>query len=158
MCRELDRSRRNLGDRRSLENEAAVQLYMNPIPETIIGLFRGRLANLPEHMFHGRLAGSGRCVFTITFHGRLMLVFIELKQSLTHSPCAHSNVVAQIMAGADGANLFNEKYRFDGIPIKAILTDGVEFEFYFFDLRIGQYKEGLGQRKRASHGACTPAV
>ena len=144
MCRELDRSRRNLGERRSLENEAAVQLYMNPIPETIISLFCGRLTNMPEHMFHGRIAGSGRCEFTITFHGRLTLLFIELKQSLTHNARVHSNIVAQVMAEADGANLFNEEYRFDGIPIRAILTDSVEFEFYFFDFKTWSVQRGIG--------------
>jgi len=74
-----------LGDRWSLENEAAVQLYMNPIPETIIGLFCCGLINILEHMFHGCIAGSGRCEFTIAFRGRLTLLFIELKQSLIHN-------------------------------------------------------------------------
>ena len=144
MCRELDRSRKNLGERRSLENEAAVQLYMNPIPETIISLFCGRLTNMPEHMFHGRIAGSGRCEFTITFHGRLTLLFIELKQSLSHNAQAHSKIVAQVMAEADGANLFNEEYRFDGIPIRAILTDSIDFEFYFFDFKAWSVQRGIG--------------
>ena len=116
----------------SLENEAAVQLYMNPIAETIISLFCGPLTNIPQHMFHGRIAGNGRCKCTITFHGRLTLLFIELKQSLAHDAHEHSKIVAQVMAEADGANLFNEEYRFDGIPIRAILTDGIEFEFEFF--------------------------
>ena len=86
MCRELDRSRRNLGERRTLANEAAVQLYLNTIPETVIGLFYGRLTNAPEHLFHGRIAGSGRCEFTIMFHGHLTLLFIELKQALNLNP------------------------------------------------------------------------
>jgi hypothetical protein len=143
MCRVLNRSRKNLGDRCTLENEAAVQLYMNPIPETIISLFCGRLTNTLEHMFHGRIAGSERCEFTITFHGQLTLLFIEL-ESLSHNAQAHSKIVAQVMAEADEANLFNEEYRFDGIPIRAILTDGIDFEFYFFDFKTWSVQRGIG--------------
>jgi hypothetical protein len=77
-------------ERRTLENEAAVQLYMNPIPETILSLFRGRLNNMPEHVYHGTIAGSGRCEFSITFHGRLIHLFIEVKHKLSYNPQEHS--------------------------------------------------------------------
>jgi len=95
-------------------------------------------------MLRGRIAGSGRCEFTNIFHGRLTLVFIELKESLTKNPQIHSDIVVQVMAEADGANLFNENYNFDGIPIRAILTDGVEFEFYFLDFKIWSVLQGVG--------------
>jgi hypothetical protein len=49
MCQEIDRSRKYLGDRCSVEIEAAVQLYMNPIPETVISLFCSHLTNISEH-------------------------------------------------------------------------------------------------------------
>lgn len=47
------------------------------------------------------------------------------------------------MAEADGANLFNQEYRFDDIPIRAILTDGVDFEFYFFDFKQWVVQRGI---------------
>jgi len=128
----------------TLENEAAVQLYMNAIPETIMSLFCGRLTNMPEHMLRGRIAESGRCDFTITFHGRLTLVFIKLKESVIQNPQIHSDIVAQVMADANGANLFNKNYNFDGIPIRAILTDGIGFEFYLFDFKIWSVLRGVG--------------
>lgn len=144
IAQQLDRSRRNLGERRTLANEAAVQLYMNPIPETILSLFRGRLNNMPEHMYHGTIAGSGRCEFSITFHGRLTLLFIEVKHKLSYNPQEHSKMVAQVMAEAGGANLFNKEYQFDDIPIRVILTDGMSFEFYFFDFKKWSVQRGIG--------------
>lgn len=144
MARQLDRSRKNLGERRTLKNETAVQLYMNPIPETILSLFYGRLVNMPEHMLHGRMAGSRRCEFSITFHGRLTLLFIEVKHELSYNPREHSKMIAQVMAEADGAKLFNKEYQFDDIPIRAILTDGVGFEFYFFDFKTWSIQRGIG--------------
>jgi hypothetical protein len=80
---ELDVARRNLGERCNLENEAAVQLYIHPIPTAILNLFRGRLTNMPEHLLTGQIVNSGRSEFTIGFKGRLMLLFIELKQELS---------------------------------------------------------------------------
>src|SRR5438046_1424767 len=74
ILKELDISRRNLGERSNLENEVAVQLYIHPIPNAILSLFRGRLTNMPEHLLKGQIANNGRCEFTIGFNGRLMLL------------------------------------------------------------------------------------
>ena len=74
ICQEMDTTRRILGNRRDLENEAAIQLYYHPIPTTLLALFHGRLTNLPEHLLKGQISNSGRCEYTITFYGKLMLL------------------------------------------------------------------------------------
>ena len=51
----LGESRKTLGKREDLPTEAAVQLNYNPIPSTLLGLFDGRLTNLPEHRLVGQL-------------------------------------------------------------------------------------------------------
>ena len=116
---------------------------MNPILETILSLFYGRLLNMPERALHGRMAWSGRCELSITFLGRLTLVFIEVKRQLSYNPHEHSKMIAQVMAEADGANLFNKESHFDDIPIRAILTDGIGFEFYFFDFKTRSIRRGI---------------
>ena len=45
---DLDVSRKNLGERNKLENEAAVQLFIHPIPNTLLSLFHGRLTICPS--------------------------------------------------------------------------------------------------------------
>jgi hypothetical protein len=133
IAQEIDLNRKIMGSRRELENEAAIQLYYHPIPMNLLSLFNGRLTNLPEHLLQGTISKSGRCEYTITFYGRLMLLFIEYKTSLEGNPDSHSDVVAQCIAEADGAATFNETRGFDGFPIHAILTDGRDFEFYHVD-------------------------
>ena len=141
----LDMSRKTLGDRINLENEAAVQLYIHPIPNIILSLFHGRLTNLPEHLLKGGLAARGKCEFTITFNGRMMLLFIELKHTLMTTHAGHSDVIAQVMAEADGADCFNKCHEFDGIPIHCILTDGISFEFYFLTFHNWVVLRGVGK-------------
>ena len=141
---ELDVARRNLGERRNLENESAVQLYIHPIPSAILKLFRGRLTNMPEHLLTGQIANSGRCEFTIGFKGRLMLLFIELKHELSKNDKHHSDVIAQVIAETDGADTSNSSNEFDGFPIHAILTDGLSFEFYVVSFHHWTVHRGTG--------------
>jgi hypothetical protein len=122
-----------MGNMLELENEAAKQLDMHPIPATILNLFCGRLINLPEHMLKGRLSSSGKCEYTITLHGMLMLLFIEFKSSLAGSHESHSNIVVRIVAEADGVDAYNQIREFDRLGIHVILTDGSIFEFYAVD-------------------------
>ena len=63
-----------------------------------------------------------------------MILFIELKESLKGSPSKHSDVIAQILAEADAADLFNQIRESDGIAIQAILTDGEAFEFFVVNI------------------------
>lgn len=141
---DLDVARRNIGERETLENEAAVQLAIHPIPNTLLSLFHGRLTNMPEHLMKGQMASSGRCEFTITFHGRLVLLFIELKHSLAVSNENHANIIAQVLAEADGADTANQSKEFDGVPIHAILTDGVHYEFYWISFNSWTVYRGMG--------------
>lgn len=161
LCAQLDVSRNTLGDRRELENEAAIQLYLHPIPTTILNLFRGRLVNQPGHLLKEQLAGTGRCEFTITFNGRSLLLFIELKQSLSVHTSQLSNIIAQVIAEADGADTFNHQNEFDGIPIHVILTDGVEYQFYRIDFSRWSIVRGVGSVEMgiswpSDYGICLP--
>jgi hypothetical protein len=144
LCRDMDISRRVLGNRKDLQNEAAIQLYYNPIPTTLLSLFHGRLINLPEHLLKGQISNSGRCEYTITFYGKLMLLFIEYKRSFEGDPTSHSDIVAQCIAEADGADSYNQAREYDGIPIHAILTDGRDFEFYQIDFTSWTALRGMG--------------
>lgn len=56
---QIDVSRRTLGMMNDLENEAAKQLYVSPIPSTLLSMFSSRLINLPEHTLKGRMTTSG---------------------------------------------------------------------------------------------------
>lgn len=150
ICGLLNESRKTLGRREDLATEAAVQLKYNPIPSTLLGLFDGRLTNLPEPRLVGQIGSSGRCEFTIAFHNLLVLCFVEYEQGLPTGVEAHSDVVAQIIAEMDGADTFNQNGEIDGIRIQAILTDGVIFEFYAGDFKdwtihreIGLVEEGI---------------
>lgn len=145
ILKELDVSRRNLGERSNLENEAAVQLYIHPIPNAVLSLFRGRLTNMPEHLLKGQIANSGRCEFTIGFNGRLMLLFIELKQELTNNHAQHSDIIAQVIGEADGADTSNCANEFDGFPIHAVLTDGIHYEFYLVSFHSWSIYRGTGE-------------
>lgn len=135
---EIEKSRRTLDQMNDLENEAAKQLYMIPIPSTLLSLFHDQLLNLQEHTLKERITTSGRCEFSITFLGMVMILFIEFKDSLKGSSSKHSNV-AQILAEADGADLFNQIHESNEITIHTILTDGQAFEFFvvnFYDWKM----------------------
>jgi|SRR5277367_6247379 len=60
ICSQLDLSRTTLGQMNDLENEEAKQMYMNPIPVTLLSLFFGRLINPQEHTLKGRIPSSGK--------------------------------------------------------------------------------------------------
>jgi hypothetical protein len=120
-----------------------VQLKYNPVPSTLLGLFDGRLTNLPERLV-GQIGSSGRCEFTIAFHNLLVLCFLEYEQGLPTGVEAHSDVVAQIIAEMDGADIFNQNGEMDGIRIQAILTDGVIFEFYAGNFKEWTIHRGIG--------------
>lgn len=91
-----------------------------------------------------------------------MLVFIEVKDTLKGGSAKHSDLVAQVLAEADGADLFNKVNECDGIGIHAILTDGQRFEFYsvnFYDCRV---MRGVGSPVEAvpwidGHQLCLPS-
>ena len=144
ICQGMDTSRKVFGNRRDLENEVAIQLYYNPIPTTLLSLFHGRLTNLPEHLLKGQVNNSGRREYTITFYGNLTLLFIVSKRSLEGEPASHSDIVAQCIAEADGADMSNHAREYDGIPINAILTDGRDFEFYRIDFTSWTALRGVG--------------
>jgi hypothetical protein len=71
---------------------------MSPIPSTLLSLFSGRLINLPEHTLKGRITTSGRCEFSVTLLGMVMLLFIEVKDTLKGGSAKHSDLVAQVLA------------------------------------------------------------
>ena len=161
ICSQLDVSRLTLGRMCTLENESAKQMYMSPIPSTLLSLFSGRLINLPEHTLRGRITTSGRCEFSITLQGMIMLLFVEFKDSLAGSHEKHSNVIAQIIAEADGADLFNQIKECDGIAIHAILTDGQAFEFFMINFYHWKIMRGVGSPIEAipwqnGHQICLP--
>jgi hypothetical protein len=162
ICSQLDVSRLTLGRMNTLENEAAKQMYMSPIPSTLLSLFFGRLINLPEHILKGRITtSSGRCEFSVTLQGMVILLFIEFKVSLTGSHEKHSNVIAQIIAEADGVDLFNQIKECDGIAIHAILTDGKAFEFFVINFCEWKVMRGVGGPIEAipwqnGHQICLP--
>src|SRR5208282_1420622 len=56
----------------------------------------------------------------------------------------HSNVIAQIIAEADAADLFNQIKECDGIAIHAILTDGQTFEFFVINFCEWKIMRGVG--------------
>jgi hypothetical protein len=90
-------------------------------------------------MLQGKRASNGRCEFTVSLDGFLLLLFIEFKTALPSGDKACSNVIAQVIAEADGANTFNMTCKLDGFPIYCILTDGKTFEFftcYFKEWRL----------------------
>ena len=124
-------SRKTLGERYELTNEAAVQLYLHPIPSTILSLFAGRMTNLPEQLLHGTIGRSGPCEFTVSlYNGTMILCFIEFKDKLPLNASEHSDIVAQVIAEMDGADTFNKTQEFDGMKMQAILTDGLSYVFY----------------------------
>jgi len=141
--KDLDISKNNLGRLASLENEAGVQIFIHPITKHIVSLFQNRLTIFPEHLTYGRTDTNGIREFTISFCDRLLLVFIEL-QNLTGIHSKRSDIVAQVIAETDRANTLNQSKAFEGIPIHAILTDGVNFEFYYVNYQMGTVLRGLG--------------
>lgn len=159
---QLDISRRTLGRMQTLENESAKQMYMAPIPSLLLSLFSGRLLKLPEHTLKGRITTADRCEFSVTLQGVVMLLFIEFKDSLAGSDAKHSDVIAQIIAEADGADLFNQANESDGVAIHAILTDGRAFEFYVMDFCQWRVLRGVGSPVEAvpwidPHQICLPS-
>jgi hypothetical protein len=150
------------GNLKELENEAAKQLYMTPIPSTLLSLFHGRLLNLPEHTRKGRITTSGRYELSVTLLGMVMILFIEFKDMLKGSASKHSDVIAQILAEADGADLFNQIHESDGTAIHAILTDGQAFEFYVVNFYDWKVMRGVGSTIEAvpwvdGHQICLPS-
>jgi hypothetical protein len=127
----------------TLENEAAKQMYMSPILSTLLSLFSGRLINLPEHTLQGLITTSGRCEFSVTLQGMVMLLFIEFKESLAGSHEKHSNLIAQIIAEADIADIFNQIKECDGTEAHAILTDGQAFEFFVINFYHWKIMRGV---------------
>jgi hypothetical protein len=84
-------------------NKAAVRLYFHPVPNALLNLFYDRMSNLPEQSLKDQIGNSGRCGFTVTFHGRLILCFIELKHIiLLMETTTHSDVIAQVIAEMAG--------------------------------------------------------
>lgn len=161
ICSQLDVSRSTLGRMYTLENETAKQMYTSPIVSSLLSLFSGRLINLPEHTLKGRITTSGRCEFSVTLQGMVMLLFIEFNESLAGSHEKHSNVIAQIIAEADGADLFNQINECDGIAIHAILTDGQAFEFFVINFYEWKIMRGVGSTIEAipwqnGHKICLP--
>jgi len=116
ICSQLDTSRKTLGTREELQNETTVQLYFHPVPNTILGLFNGRMINLPEKILQGTILSAGRCKFTVTFFSKNILCFIEFKETLPTNAPAHSDVVAQVIAEMDGADTHNRENQYDGCP------------------------------------------
>jgi hypothetical protein len=129
---------------RTLENEAAKQMYMSPILSTLLSLFSGRLINRPEYALQGRITTSGTREFSITLQGMVMLLFIEFKDSLVGSHEKHSNVIAQIIAEVDGADLLSQIKECGGIAIHAILIDGQAFEFFVIEFYHWKIMRGIG--------------
>ena len=91
-----------------------------------------------------------------------MLLFIELKQSLNLHASQLSDIVAQIIAEADGADTFNHLKEYDGIPIHIILTDGVEYQFYCIDFSRWVIVRGVGSAEMGilwprKYGICLPS-
>ena len=103
------------------------------------------MTNLPEQLLKGQIGNSGRCEFTVSFHGRLILCFIEFKHTLPTGAAAHSDVIAQVIAEMDGADTFNQVEEYDGMPIHAILTDGTNFEFYCSNFKHWTVHRGIGR-------------
>lgn len=105
--------------------------------------FNGRLRNLPEHIPLGNTTNRGRCEYTISFCGDLMLLFIEYKKCLEGSNEHLSNIVAQVIAEIDTADAWNSTMGRDGVTIRAILTDGKDFMFFKVDFRTYVIQRGI---------------
>jgi hypothetical protein len=102
------------------------------------------MINLPEKILHGTIPSAGRCEFTVTFFGKNILCFIEFKQTLPTNTPDHSDVVAQVIAEMDGADMHNRENQYDGCPIIATLTDGYSFEFYLANFKMWPIHRGVG--------------
>ena len=87
----------------------------------------------------GRLAKSGTCECSISFQGCIMLVFVEFKNMIDSDSRLRSDLVAQVIAEADAADLFNQNAGYIGVGINAILTDGRVWEFYNLDFPSGRF-------------------
>ena len=92
----------------------------------------------------------------------VLILFIEFKDSLKGPPGKHSDVIAQLLAEADGADLFNQIHESDGIAIHAILTDGQAFEFYVVNFYDWKVMRGVGSPIEAipwidGHQICLPS-
>lgn len=109
-------------------------------------LFEGIIFKKPEFILDGQLGKRGRCEYGYTFTEGTMLLLIELKFDLRYiSHEALSNIVAQCCAEADGnftlsdfanvvaASLYNSTLDLDHCPVQVVLTDGVVWEFFFFE-------------------------
>ena len=145
ICKQLDQSRRTLGNLFELENEAAKSHYIHPILNTLLSLFRGRLLNMPEHNRKlDSFGNSGRCTSTISLLGQSVLLFVQCKDSLDGSPEGHSNLIAEIIEQAETEDLQNNACEL-GVPLHIILTDGERWEFYMVDFSNCQIFRGMGE-------------
>jgi hypothetical protein len=77
-----------------------------------------------------------------------MLLFIVCKRSLEREHASHSDIVAEVIAEADGADAYNQASEYDGIPINAILTDGRDFGFYRIDFASWTALRGVGTAEK----------
>jgi len=97
-------------------------------------LFEGIIFKKPEFILDGQLGKRGRCEYGYTFTEGTMLLLIELKFDLRYiSHEALSNIVAQCCVEADAASLYNSTLDLDHCPVQVVLTDGVVWEFFFFE-------------------------
>lgn len=65
--------------------------------------------------------------------------------SLPTGTVAHSNVIAQVLAEMDSADTYNQLEEYDGMPIQAVLTDGIHFEFYCASFKYWDVRRGMAK-------------
>jgi hypothetical protein len=128
------------------------QLYSHSFLKPLLSLFHGSLIYDPEGLIKWKDGTSGKYNSTISFYGSsLVLLFIEYKDRFPGSN-AHTEIVAQVIAEMDAADVFNDTQGDIRIPIHAILTDGQGFEFYYCDsswiVRRGMTNENEGMIPR----------
>ena len=96
-------------------------------------------------MLKGQIGNSGRCEFTVSFHERLILCVVEFKHTLPTGAATHSDVIAQVIAEMDGADMFTKLRNMTACLFMLFLPTEPNFEFYFNNFKHWTVHRGIGQ-------------
>lgn len=110
-------------------------------------------------MMSRSIGNRGKCEYTDTFFDGITLLLIELKYDLIGlNDRNYSNIVAQVMADADGilfpfhyplilgCSVYNASKDMDRAPVQVILTDSLFWDFFYFDFSTMEIYRGETNR------------
>ncbi|EDR13668.1 uncharacterized protein LACBIDRAFT_308899 [Laccaria bicolor S238N-H82] len=116
-------------ERQAQSREAARIRMMDPYLVRIIGLFQGRLIDLPEQaMLETEYASGGEVEHEIVMIGGILFFIAEFKLGLSLA-----DNVAQLFAEKLAAAKANKKADFGDLRVYGLLTDLTDFHFYSYD-------------------------